>query len=435
MPRVYPRAHLRLFRHNTLVHLCTAAHSTSATSYQQQSPRRLDALLLSSGAMERDVHTTARSAAQAHTRNSPASVQVLTNSTLFAGILGYVDGVPRFVLQFKDDLTQLQTTSTSVYREHTRLWQTAVLSRNKRVLDALKTLATTQDHRRGFYTRFVGIVSFALLHTDGNNSDNDDNLDFLDWLFETFNDEPQRRVDPAAIERLVERSHYDTALLVWLKRRNYALPTTIMDNAAGSGNLTLLRSLHKQGVFACSTKAMDSAAAAGHLHVVQFLHKNRTEGCTREAQASALRNGHVNVLKYLRAHRTEGYARHSVTQAAANGRLQCIQYAHTHGFEGFSVWTMSDAVVAGHLDVVKFLHTNRSEGCTLESVIEAAKRGHDRIVDFLSRNRPVANAASAFKQATHRGDARIVDKLARRMSVSLGRQYQYAVGVWRPRSI
>ncbi|KAL2911451.1 hypothetical protein HK105_209063 [Polyrhizophydium stewartii] len=75
--------------------------------------------------------------------------------------------------------------------------------------------------------------------------------------------------------------------------------THIMNLAAESGNLDLVKWIHTNRPEGCTELAMDGAATNGHLAVIRWLADNRTEGCTEKALYGAAQNGHLDVLMFL----------------------------------------------------------------------------------------------------------------------------------------
>mmetsp|Transcript_22600 Transcript_22600/g.36524 ORF Transcript_22600/g.36524 Transcript_22600/m.36524 type:complete len:105 (-) Transcript_22600:111-425(-) len=104
-----------------------------------------------------------------------------------------------------------------------------------------------------------------------------------------------------------------------------------MDNAAGSGHLTVVNWLHENCTEGCTKAAMDGAAAAGHLAIVEWLHENRTEGCTIAAMDGAAGAGHLSVMEWLHKNRPECLlpnhlqARAYLESAAKGGYLSVVR--------------------------------------------------------------------------------------------------------------
>ena len=90
-----------------------------------------------------------------------------------------------------------------------------------------------------------------------------------------------------------------------LKQQIEAFDTSILDSAAKSGNLDLVRFLHENRTEGCTTDAIDGAAACGRLDIVRFLHENRTEGCTPRAMDNAATFGDLDIVRFLHENRTE----------------------------------------------------------------------------------------------------------------------------------
>jgi hypothetical protein len=72
----------------------------------------------------------------------------------------------------------------------------------------------------------------------------------------------------------------------------------LLDVAAVSGNLDIIKYLHSMGS-KCTPMTMDLAASRGHLEIVKFFHENRREGCTTSAMDAAASDGRLDIVKFL----------------------------------------------------------------------------------------------------------------------------------------
>eukprot|EP00842_Homolaphlyctis_polyrhiza_P001226 jgi/Hompol1/2103/HPOL_005839-RA len=98
---------------------------------------------------------------------------------------------------------------------------------------------------------------------------------------------------------LESRSDYSMEQIAWIQEHvdDLQWPASMMDNAARSGDLALVKLLHEHRGTRCTTAAMDQAAANGHLEIVKFLHQNRKEGCTLRAVVEAIKRNSVSLLR------------------------------------------------------------------------------------------------------------------------------------------
>ncbi|KAH9195943.1 hypothetical protein AeNC1_002092 [Aphanomyces euteiches] len=142
-----------------------------------------------------------------------------------------------------------------------------------------------------------------------------------------------------------------------------AFDIDLLDLAAWSNQLDVLKFLHSIEHSGCSRFAMDTASAHGYLAIVEFLHANRTEGCSNDAMDRAAENGHLNVVQFLHTHRPEGCSTNAMEMAAWRGHVDIVRYLHENRNEGCTSMAMQKAAASGHVAVIDFLHHNRREGC------------------------------------------------------------------------
>lgn len=214
---------------------------------------------------------------------APASVsiQVLTNAALFSNIADCIEGVPYHVQQLYETTRK---DASKRFRFASRLWEMAVVCHDKRSLEALAKLSTVPRYASSTHVEFFETIGFAALFAEGD-------LAFLDWLFERFCTARQRQVSYHTFRILVSRcGDEELAVIQWLCSRGYGFPLSLMDAAAGSGNLALVRYLRELGTQGWTESVIDKAARPGHLDIVRFLHEHRSEGCTQRAQDGALKN-------------------------------------------------------------------------------------------------------------------------------------------------
>ncbi|RLN85507.1 hypothetical protein BBJ28_00023614 [Nothophytophthora sp. Chile5] len=182
--------------------------------------------------------------------------------------------------------------------------------------------------------------------------------------------------------------HLEVLKYLHEKRLRNGSKRSLMDAAARSGFLDVVRWLHANFKQKCTTNAMDWAADGGHLEVVQWLHEHRSEGCTPAAMHLAAANGYMDVVKWLQLHRSEGCEEATLGRAAESGHLDMVQWLHDNRHEVFSCpGAMDTAAARGYLDVVKWLHEKRRGSCTIEAMNGAAACGHLEIVKWLHENR------------------------------------------------
>ncbi|KAH9111082.1 hypothetical protein LEN26_013550 [Aphanomyces euteiches] len=82
--------------------------------------------------------------------------------------------------------------------------------------------------------------------------------------------------------------------------------TTLLDAAAGIGNLDLIHQFVHLGLDECSDYATYISAVKGHLHVIKYLHVHRPEAFTAYTLDGASYGRHLEVIRFLLEHRQEG---------------------------------------------------------------------------------------------------------------------------------
>lgn len=128
------------------------------------------------------------------------------------------------------------------------------------------------------------------------------NLEFLQKQCRRM---PQCRIANYYISQCAQRGLFQT--LQWLyEKRHFVLvyrnawtdDPSILNEAASSGNIDLVRWLHGIGA-PCTKLATQGAIKGGHLGVVRWLYYNRIEGFSGDALNLALNYGHLAIAVWL----------------------------------------------------------------------------------------------------------------------------------------
>lgn len=329
----------------------------------------------------------------------PASVQVLTNAALFRSIAAFLPGVAnvvQFVLAFE---LRERTKHHSYLIEHSNdrkwpwvlpmyresplpswLWAIALADKNRRVLSALLELSRNPNSYAVSPLTPSITMGFVVSRMA-------DDGDFIDWIYTNFTAAQHREISDREFQIIAENGNLE--IVRWVQDRGYELPATMLDVAAGMGNMALVRYLEEHGTPGCVNLAMGYAAEFGHLDIVKFLHENRSE-----ASNSAVCD-HQSTIS-----RDDGCESYLAIAAARNGHLDCIKYAHEHNFPGFTARVMAKAALYGHLNIVKFLHKRRTEGCTISGLRNA--QGH--VSRYLHRRRPMRQFGTERQDLASKAD-------------------------------
>ncbi|EFA74946.1 hypothetical protein PPL_11980 [Heterostelium album PN500] len=164
----------------------------------------------------------------------------------------------------------------------------------------------------------------------------------------------------------------------------------IMDRAAASGSMKVLKWLHENTTFKCTTNAIDNAAYKNRLDIVKWLHENRSEGCTVEAMNKAVDKGNLELVQWLHDNRTEGCSDEAWRSAIQNGDLSMVKWLHENRTERYSAANIMDEIaLAGQSEILEWFEQNTSERCS-NTVLEQV--GDIGVIKYLhERNEGEAN--------------------------------------------
>ncbi|KAI8925969.1 hypothetical protein BC831DRAFT_248906 [Entophlyctis helioformis] len=171
------------------------------------------------------------------------------------------------------------------------------------------------------------------------------------------------------LDEALGRGFVDVAdVLVEAGLQGWAISPTKL---AAAGQLASLQWMHSKRGLQCDrwpTDVLDTAARSGRLDMVKWLHRHRSDGCTTDAVDGALEMHHYQVATWLLAHRPEGCSPAWVCKMASQGRLDILQAMHTNPGVTFTVGVMDEAIRRNQLAVAEWLRANRSEGYSAKPV-------------------------------------------------------------------
>jgi hypothetical protein len=172
----------------------------------------------------------------------------------------------------------------------------------------------------------------------------------------------------------------DLQLLISLHNQGQQLEEGTLEIAAENGHLHILQYFRHSW----NANVIRAAAQAGHLHIVKYLHEN---GCPwdHKVTAGAANVGHLHCLKYLHENNCP-WDEWATAWAARGDELECLKYLHQNGCP----WDYEAIEVAsrhGNLDCLQYLHQN---GCVIEkgALQYAAENGHLDCVKYLCESLP-----------------------------------------------
>ncbi|TYZ69138.1 hypothetical protein PybrP1_002989 [[Pythium] brassicae (nom. inval.)] len=95
----------------------------------------------------------------------------------------------------------------------------------------------------------------------------------------------------------------------------------LVNRAASSGRLDLIRFFHAHDYFRFSVKAMHNAAVHNHLPIVKFLHEHRIEGCKVDTLFECEARKHAKVVDFLCSHRPMAKPESAIARAKRENRM------------------------------------------------------------------------------------------------------------------
>ncbi|EFA81161.1 hypothetical protein PPL_05998 [Heterostelium album PN500] len=225
--------------------------------------------------------------------------------------------------------------------------------------------------------------------------------------------------DTGAIEASMTELFKDGPLDViqFLLCNGYRVGSAAIDNAAGYGNLELVKWIHSNTTEAFTTRAMDLAAEKNHLEVVKFLHYNRTEGCTMQAVNRASLFGHCEMIDFLLQNRTEGFDRDAYSQSFLFPAAIESLYRFNPNIDFSTSCSLDKASMVGSLEVVIFLDSKTNCKCTTQALDEAASFGFLRVVEYLLIHRKEGFTRKALVQSEQKGYQHIFKLLSERLDL------------------
>eukprot|EP01133_Synstelium_polycarpum_P019726 gene19726-23631_t len=161
-------------------------------------------------------------------------------------------------------------------------------------------------------------------------------------------------------------------------------------NAAGRGHLHVVEMLHGLGEpqnFSISpVQILDAAADSGNLDVVRFIHENTTYGCTEEALTLAVTGGHYEVVEFLLANRTENNSSEALEVATS---IDIVKLLLANGAQ-VTQKVIDNAASAGRIDILTCLGwpSNAAYAVSKSSLFELYRTEHYIVADAIVRQQP-----------------------------------------------
>lgn len=344
-----------------------------------------------------------------------AAVLVLTNSTLFELITGFMTGYPRVVLDFVKSLNPpqvmnrtFQNVNYSWGKRQRVLPDLAAAANNPAMFKLLYNLAQQPGYRRDPHLRLTEVMRYAVVYNQvgmlscikevvDNSDDNtwpwrisnlmrmalhriDPDLEVIEWVYTHI----PHSLDPITGNDLrfhVERGNL--GVVKWLYEHGRKITQRLVNAAAICGHAHVLRYLNEKSGKRCAFSAIHKIVESGDMDVLNVIFENQKVDLRRIALDSAAEFGRMEIATLL-VESIPGVVTHWTLEIAAkHGQLDALKYLLDNFVGECSVQLMTAAAEHGHLEIVKYLHENRSEGCSPDALERAAKNGHLDVVEFL----------------------------------------------------
>ncbi|TMW61457.1 hypothetical protein Poli38472_012648 [Pythium oligandrum] len=151
----------------------------------------------------------------------------------------------------------------------------------------------------------------------------------------------------------------DVALVEWIHLNlTIPLPCSLMDAAAGRGDLPMLKFLHKHRKEGCTSRAYEVSWSNQHIEALLFLLENRPEPWSQTFVELVAEAGDVDTLKLLLKRSTELPPVRSewMDRLAMAGQLAGLQFLYDHTHSRCTTSGIDGALSNAHLAVAQFLH-------------------------------------------------------------------------------
>ena len=143
-------------------------------------------------------------------------------------------------------------------------------------------------------------------------------------------------------------------MLQFVRERDCRLDASTCTNVATRGHLPALIYLHEIGCDWSAHRILDDAADSGNLDMVKWLLQQDKVDLTSSAMASAAANGHTAVCAYLLSQQCP-WDSTAWYQAAYRKQHSTLQWLHSRGCP-FDVPTACErAALRGHIDTIEYI--------------------------------------------------------------------------------
>jgi len=164
----------------------------------------------------------------------------------------------------------------------------------------------------------------------------------------------------------------------------------MMDVAARSGNMSLMRYLHLREFVPISRMTMvEGVHAKNSVEVVRWL-MDKDEGCVpEEAEEEAAKIGNLAALRFFkyRPFSPGGFGSRVMTYAGLSGCIETVDFVRTEGGCSLSPVVLCMAALKGHLELIQHL---RRLGVSWDDRVcwMAAYNGHLNVIEWVRSQEP-----------------------------------------------
>ncbi|KAJ3406038.1 hypothetical protein HDV05_006231 [Chytridiales sp. JEL 0842] len=177
----------------------------------------------------------------------------------------------------------------------------------------------------------------------------------------------------------------------------------VMKAVVGTGNVRMLKHLHRDLNLPCYHEAIVDAIRRNDLAALRYFHENFHDTICTSFSVTFSAGENADAFKYLYENCDNVLPTEAMSLAVEYGKTEVLALLDKNGAEGWTTDVMDFACAHGHLEMVKWLHENRNEGCTTGAMDAAARNGYLYIVKWLAGNRVEGCTMRALESARRDG--------------------------------
>ncbi|EFA82158.1 hypothetical protein PPL_04578 [Heterostelium album PN500] len=172
-------------------------------------------------------------------------------------------------------------------------------------------------------------------------------------------------------------------LFIRLYRLGCQCSINVIDTAAASGNLEIIKWIHSNTTIPFHRSTMNTAGRLSQFEVLKWLHENRTEGCSENLIDLVVIKNDLQLIKYLHHNRSGSCTVKAMNRSLKLGHLQTAIWLYENRTERFTPGIIKKVVLNGELNSIRWLEENTEERCTDYSLEVSVKLGFLDVVKYL----------------------------------------------------